>query len=254
MANWDLKGKRVLITGGTKGIGKAIVEEFLGLGAEVMIVARNGHEVDELVGVWRGEGRQVSGVAGDITKPADRKRIGEAVEERWGALDTLVNNAGMNIRRKLADYSDEEIQQVLELNLFGAIALCRVCLPFLMLGAGASVINVSSVAGSVDIQTGVPYGISKAALIQLSRNLAVEWVEHGIRVNTVSPWYTDTPLVETVLKQPDRLQRIIDKTPMSRVAQPEEVAAAAAFLAMDKASYITGIELRVDGGMLSKGL
>ena len=91
-------------------------------------------------------------------------------------------------------------------------------------------------------------------MIQLSRNLAVEWAEHGIRVNTVSPWYTDTPLVETVLKQPDRLQRIIDKTPMSRVAQPEEVAAAAAFLAMDKASYITGIELVVDGGMLSKGL
>ena len=254
MANWDLKGKRVLITGGTKGIGKAIAEEFLGLGAEVMIVARNGHEVDELVRVWRGQGRQVSGVAGDITKPADRKRIGEAIGERWGALDTLVNNAGMNIRRKLADYTEEEIRQVLELNLFGAIALCRVCLPFLMLGSGASVINVSSVAGSVDIQTGVPYGISKAALIQLSRNLAVEWAEHGIRVNTVSPWYTDTPLVETVLKRPDRLQRIIDKTPLSRVAQPEEVAGAVAFLAMDKASYITGIELRVDGGMLSKGL
>ena len=219
-----------------------------------MIVARNGHELDELVGVWRGQGRRVSGVAADVTKAADSKRIGEAVEERWGALDTLVNNAGMNIRRKLEDYSEEEIRQVLELNLFGAIALCRLCLPYLMLGSGASVVNVSSVAGSVDIRTGVPYGISKAALIQLSRNLAVEWAEHGIRVNTVSPWYTDTPLVETVLKRPDRLQRIIDKTPMSRVAQPEEVAAAAAFLAMDKASYITGIELRVDGGMLSKGL
>jgi tropinone reductase I len=254
MANWDLKGKRVLITGGTKGIGKAIAEEFLELGAEVMIVARNGHELDELVRVWREEGKRVSGVAADITNSADRKRIGAAVEERWGALDTLVNNAGMNIRRKLEDYSDEEIRQVLELNLFGAISLCRLCLPLLMLGAGASVVNVSSVAGSVDIRTGVPYGVSKAALIQLSRNLAVEWVEHGIRVNTVSPWYTDTPLVESVLKRPDRLQRIIDKTPMSRVAQPEEVAAAAAFLAMDKASYITGIELRVDGGMLSKGL
>jgi tropinone reductase I len=254
MANWDLKGKRVLITGGTKGIGKAIAEEFLGLGAEVMIVARKGHELDELVREWQDKGKRVWGVAADITKAADRKRIGEAVEERWGALDTLVNNAGMNIRRKLEDYSEEEIRQVLELNLFGAIELCRLCLPFLMLGSGASVVNISSVAGHVDIGTGVPYGVSKAALIQLSRNLAVEWAEHGIRVNTVSPWYTDTPLVESVLKRPDRLQRIIDKTPMSRVAQPEEVAAAAAFLAMDKASYITGIELRVDGGMLSKGL
>jgi Tropinone reductase 1 len=268
MANWDLKGKRALITGGTKGIGKAIAEEFLALGAEVIVVARNKHEVDELVEVGlapKSEGRngptggpdgrrRVSGVAGDITNPGDRQRIGEAIEERWGALDTLVNNAGTNIRRKLADYSEEEIRQVIELNLFGAIALCRLCLPFLMLGTGASVVNISSVAGSIDIQTGAPYGMSKAALIQLSRSLAVEWAEHGIRVNTVSPWYTDTPLVETVLKRPDRLQRIIDGTPLSRVAQPEEVASAVAFLAMDKASYITGIDLPVDGGMLSKGL
>jgi tropinone reductase I len=254
MANWDLKGKRALITGGTKGIGKAIAEEFSALGAEVIVVARNKHEVDELVRVWREDGRLVSGVAGDITKPADRQRIGEAIEERWGALDTLVNNAGTNIRRKLADYSEEEIRQVIELNLFGAIALCRLCLPFLMLGTGASVVNISSVAGGVDVQTGAPYGVSKAALIQLSRNLAVEWAEHGIRVNTVSPWYTDTPLVESVLKRPDRLQRIIDRTPLNRVAQAEEVAGAAAFLAMDKASYITGIDLPVDGGMLSKGL
>ena len=144
MANWDLKGKRALITGGTKGIGKAIAEEFLGLGAEVIVVARNKHELDELLRVWREEGKQVSGVAGDITKPADRQRIGEAIEERWGALDTLVNNAGTNIRRKLADYSEEEIRQVIELNLFGAIELCRLCLPFLMLGTGAGVVNISS--------------------------------------------------------------------------------------------------------------
>jgi tropinone reductase I len=254
MANWDLQGKRALITGGTKGIGKAIAEEFLALGAEVMIVARNKHEVDELVRVWQEQGRRVSGVVGDITKTADRTRIGEAISERWGALDTLVNNAGTNIRRKLADYSEDEIRQVIELNLFGAITLCRLCLPFLLLGAGASVVTISSVAGHVDIRTGAPYGMSKAALIQLSRSLAVEWAEHGIRVNTVSPWYTDTPLVETVLKRPDRLQRIIDGTPLSRVAQPEEVASAVAFLAMDKASYITGIDLPVDGGMLSKGL
>jgi Tropinone reductase 1 len=127
MANWDLEGKRALITGGTKGIGRAIAEEFLALGAEVMIVARNKHEVDELVEVGlapKSEGRngptggpsgrkRVSGVVGDLTKPADRTRIGEAISERWGALDTLVNNAGTNIRRKLADYSDDEIRQVI---------------------------------------------------------------------------------------------------------------------------------------------
>src|ERR1700743_460356 len=165
MANWDLKGKRAVIPGVTKGMGKAVAEEFLVLGAEVMVVARNGHELDELLRVLREQGWQVSGVAGDITKTAERKRIGAAIEERWGALDTLVNNAGMNIRRRLADYAEDEIRQVIELNLFGAIEICRLCLPFLMLGTGASVVNISSVAGSVDIRTGAPYGVTKAALI-----------------------------------------------------------------------------------------
>ncbi len=123
-----------------------------------------------------------------------------------------------------------------------------------MLGSGASVVNVASVAGRVDVGSGAPYGMTKAALIQLSRNLAVEWARHGIRVNAVSPWYTDTPLVETVLNNPDRLQRIIDRTVLERVAQPEEVAAVAAFLAMDKASYITGQNIEIDGGMAAKGI
>ena len=254
MTNWNLKAKRALITGGTKGIGKAIAEEFLALGAEVMIVARNKHEVEELVRLWQEEGQQVTGVVGDVTKAADRKRIGEAIGERWGVLDVLVNNAGTNIRKKLEEYTEEEYRHVLEVNLFGAIEMCRLCLPYLMLGAAASVVNISSVSGSVDTQSGVPYGVSKAALIQLSRNLAVEWAEHGIRVNTVSPWYTDTPLAGPVLKRPDRLQRIIDRTPLSRVAQAEEVANAVAFLAMDKASYITGQNIVTDGGMLAKGL
>ena len=254
MTNWDLQGKRALITGGTKGIGKAIAEEFLTLGAEVMIVARDKQDVAELVRLWQQEGKLVTGVAGDVTKHADREKIGKAIGDRWGALDVLVNNAGTNIRKKMEEYTEEEIRHVLEVNLFGAIAICRLCMPYLMSGNGSSVVNISSVSGSVDTHSGAPYGVSKAALIQLSRNLAVEWAGHGIRVNTVSPWYTDTPLTGPVLKQPDRLQRIIDRTPLARVAQAEEVASVAAFLAMDKASYITGQNIVTDGGMMAQGL
>jgi Tropinone reductase 1 len=254
MKKWDLQGKKALITGGTKGIGKAIAEEFLALGAEVMIVARNGKEVHDLVHLWQAGGGAVSGVVGDISKEEDRQKIKAAIEERWGSLDVLVNNAGTNIRKKLVDYAEEEYRQVLEVNLFGTIALCRLCYPYLVRGTGASVVNIASVAGSVDVQSGAPYGISKAAIIQLSRNLATEWAENNIRVNAVSPWYTDTPLVAPVLSQPERLQRIIHRTPLGRVAQAEEVAAAVAFLAMDKASYITGQNIAIDGGMLVKGL
>ena len=254
MKKWDLQGKRALITGGTKGIGKAIAEEYLALGAEVMIVARDKHGVDETVRLWQAEGKAVTGIVGDVSKAADRKRIVSAIEERWGALDVLVNNAGTNIRKKIEEYTDEEIRHVLEVNLFSAIEISRLCLHYLMLGIGPSVINISSVSGLVDTHSGAPYGMSKAALIQLSRNLAIEWAEHGIRVNSISPSYTDTPLTAAVLKQPARLQHIIDRTPLNRIAQSEEIAGAAAFLAMEKASYITGQNIVIDGGLLAKGL
>ena len=254
MKKWDLQGKRALVTGGTKGIGKAIAEEFLALGAEVMIVARDEKEVQRLVRLWQAERKLVTGLAGDVSRPDCRQKIVEAIEERWGALDVLVNNAGTNIRKRLVQYSEEEYRSVLEVNLFSSIELCRLCLPLLVRGRSANVVNIASVAGCVDVQTGAPYGMSKAALIQLSRHLAVEWAEHGIRVNTVSPWYTDTPLAEPMLKTPERFRRIIERTPMNRVAQAEEVASVVAFLAMDKASYITGQNFVADGGMLVNGL
>jgi NAD(P)-dependent dehydrogenase (short-subunit alcohol dehydrogenase family) len=254
MKKWDLRGKKALVTGGTKGIGRAIAEEFLELGAEVIIVARNAKEVHELVHLWKQEGKLVTGVVADVSDEEGRQWIKAAIQERWGRLDVLVNNVGMNIRKKLVDYVEEEYRQIFDVNLFATIELCRICQPYLQLGIGASVVNIASVAGSVDVGSGAPYGMTKAALIQLTRNLAAEWAEFGIRVNAVSPWYTDTPLVEKVLKQPDRFQRIIDRTLLNRVAQPEEVAAAAAFLAMDHASYITGQNIVIDGGMAAKGI
>src|ERR1700744_6454266 len=130
MKQWNLNGKRALVTGGTKGIGKAIAEEFLGLGAEVMIVARDKHALDELVYLWQKEGKPVTGVAGDVAKAADRGKIKAAIEERWGALDILVNNAGTNVRKKIEEYSEEEIRLVLEVNLFAAVELSRICLPY----------------------------------------------------------------------------------------------------------------------------
>ncbi len=252
--NWSLKGKKALVTGGTKGIGLAIVEEFLALGAEVFLVARNQPEVENLIGTLQTRGSNVDGMAADVSDGDARVKIIDTLTARWGRLDILVNNVGTNVRKRFIEYTEEEYRRLFEINLFSLMEICRLSHPLLLKGQNASVINMASVAGTFDVQSGPPYGITKAGIIQLSRHLACEWALQNIRVNTVSPWYIATPLTVPVLTNKDRLEKIIARTPMARVGQPSEVASAVAYLAMDHASYITGQNLQVDGGMSVKGL
>ena len=248
MNSWSLSGKKTLVTGGTKGIGEAIVNEFLALGADVIAVARN-------TGAMEGaKSPHLQLVQGDVTDSFFRHQLLRKISETWGKLDILVNNVGTNIRKEFTGYTEEEYRKLFETNMFAMMALTQGSFDLLKKSGNASIINMASVAGSVDVQSGPPYGMTKAAIIQFSRHLAVEWAPHHIRVNTVSPWYIQTPLTEPVLSKPERLEKILARTPMGRVGQPEEVAGVVSFLAMDKASYITGQNITVDGGMTSKGL
>lgn len=244
--NWNLKGKKALITGGTKGIGLAITNEFLALGAEVLVVARDTSILPPT--------EHLHLLNGDVSDSAFRQKMTEHITHHWGKLDILVNNVGTNIRKKFADYTEEEYRKIFEINLFSVTDITQKAYPLLKKSAHASVINIASVAGTFDVQSGPPYGMTKAAIIQLTHHLAAEWAPDGIRVNAVSPWYIQTPLTSSVLSQPDRLEKILARTPMSRVGQPEEVASIVTFLAMDSASYITGQNIMVDGGMSVKGL
>ncbi len=242
-ATWDLKGKRALITGGTRGIGAATVDEFLALGAEVVTVSRA-----------PAQRKDVLTIQGDVGIAADRERIARELAARWDHLDVLVNNAGMNIRKPWTEINDEERDTVLNTNALGPMDLTKRLLPLLRNGSKACVVNVASVAGFVDVGSGATYALSKAALLQFTRSLAVEWAPMKIRVNAVAPWYIRTPLTEPVLSQPERMDKILPRTPMRRVGTPEEVAAAIAFLAMDKASFITGQCIVADGGFLALGM
>jgi len=230
---WDLKGKRALVTGGTKGIGKAICEELRALGAEVISIAREGADI-----------------TADLV--TDRAKILAAVGE--APLHVLVHNAGTNIRKPLVDYDDATWHRILDLDLTAAILLSRDLHPVLRAAQGASVIHIGSVAGHLALPTGVAYAAAKAGLAQAARTLALEWARDRIRVNTVSPWYTRTPLAAPVLADPAKLAAIVARTPLGRVAEPREVATAVAFLAMAESSYITGQDLLVDGGMSIQGL
>jgi tropinone reductase I len=248
--NWTLLGKKTLITGGTKGIGLAITKEFLELEADVLVVARDAKSIQGKVK----HSANLFTMDGDVTDPTFRAQLINRVKDNWGKLDVLVNNVGTNVRKKFTEYTEEEYRKLFETNLFSLTEITRLAYPLLKKSGNASVINMASVAGSFDLQTGPPYGMTKAAIIQLSKHLAAEWAPDGIRVNAVSPWYIQTPLTESVLAQPDRLERILARTPMNRVGQPEEVASLVTYLAMDKASYITGQNIMVDGGMSVKGL
>ena len=250
MNYWSLEGKKAVVTGGTKGIGLAIAQEFLDLGAEVLVVARDTKQIENKL---RGSARLFR-LDGDVTDAAFRQRILQKVNENWGKLDLLVNNVGTNIRKKFIEYTEGEYRKVFETNLFSMTALTQGAFELLKNSGHASVINIASYAGAFDVQSGTPYGMTKAAVIQLTRHLAVEWAPFNIRVNAVSPWYIETPLTVPVLSQPDRLEKIVARTPLGRVGQPEEISGIVAFLAMDKSSYITGQNIFVDGGASVKGL
>ena len=250
MNNWSLKGKKAVVTGGTKGIGLAIVQEFLELGADVLAVAR---DTKSIQGKLKNSA-QLFVLDGDVTDGAFRQQLIQKVTENWGKLDVLVNNVGTNVRKRFVEYSEDEYRQLFETNLFSLTEITRLAFPLLQKSGKASVVNMASVAGTFDVLTGAPYGMTKAAIIQFTRHLAVEWAPANIRVNSISPWYIETPLTAPIMSNVERMKKIIDRTPLGRVGQPEEVAGLTAFLAMDGASYITGQNIMVDGGMSVKGL
>ena len=252
-SKWNLKDKIALITGATKGIGLAIADEFAGLGAGVFIVARDQKMIDKQVATYRENGYQAWGCKADVTSKEDRVRLFERIHTEVGKLDIVVNNVGMNIRKKTVTYAEEEYFQIIQTNMHATFDICQRSYELLKKSDTGALVNVVSVAGMTHIRTGAPYGMTKAALIQLTRNLAGEWAHDNIRVNAVAPWYTRTPLVSKLLKDQAYFDNIIERTPLGRIAEPEEVASAVAFLCMPASSYITGEWLVVDGGFLING-
>jgi Tropinone reductase 1 len=246
-SRWRLDGLRALVTGGTKGIGLAIANELLDLGAEVAVVSRKDGGAGNPLATAASTGR-LHAVRADVSTAEGRARVLDGLPAGWDALDILVNNVGTNIRKSSLTISDAEFRTVMETNLTSAWDLSRALQPRLAASGHASLVNIGSVAGMRSVGSGAAYAMSKAALAHLTRYLAVEWAPDRIRVNMVSPWYTRTPLAAPVLDQPDVLQSIVDRTPLGRVAEPEEIAALVAFLCLPAASYITGQEIAVDGG------
>lgn len=234
-----------IVTGASRGIGRAIAKTLQSRGACVVAAARNFAGLEPTPNLYP--------VTADVSKDAGREALVEAALQRYGRLDGLVNNVGLAFRATATETRLENFREMLEVNVLAAFALARLAYPSLKSSRG-TIVNISSVMSRRVLPNRIAYGTSKAALDHLTRSLAVEWGPDGIRVNAVLPWFTRTEMVAQVLKDRAFEERLIAMTPLRRLAESEDIARAAAFLALPESNFITGQVLAVDGGYLVQGL
>lgn len=244
----QLTGKTAVVTGGNSGIGLAIARAFRDQGASVAIFGRN---AETLAAAEQQLGDEALAVEGDAARPADLVRLCDAAAERFGGIDVLVANAGIVELGGIADIDEEMFDRTSDVNFKGVFFTVRAALPHLR--PGASVILITSGSNRVGSPSAPIYAATKAAVRSLARSLAADLVGRGIRVNALSPGFIDTSIFDRSGMHggdPDQFfAKLEEMIPMGRVGHPEEVADAALFLASDAASYVTGIELSVSGGL-----
>ncbi|XP_019186202.1 PREDICTED: tropinone reductase homolog [Ipomoea nil] len=255
---WSLKGMTALVSGGTRGIGAAIVEELAGFGAEVHTCSRNQKELDHKVQQWQAKGFKVSGSVCDLASREQRKHLIHTVSSVFnGKLNILVNNAAISKMEKATDYDAEEFSRMIETNVESPYHLTQLAYPLLKATENASVVFISSLAGHVALPAFSVYGSSKAAINQLTKNLACEWGNDGIRVNAVSPSGVRTAPIKREEIDPSILKvygGIMMRTALKPIAEANEISPLVAFLCLPAAaSHITGQVILIDGGYTAGG-
>lgn len=249
----DLKGKVVIVTGSTRGIGNEIAKVFKEMGSRVVINARNPNEVSEVVKKLNDEisDGEAIGVPGDVSKYEDCERIVNTTVERFGRVDVLVNNAGINMIRDSLNLSIDDWERTLRIDLFSAFYMSQLVAKVMVSKRiKGSIINIASMVGPiVALPKRAAYAAAKAGLVGLTRVLAVEWAPLGIRVNAIAPGYIWSSAQEVNIARGEYTRQDIEgRVPMGRYGDAREVAYVAAFLASELSSYVTGSLIVVDGG------
>ncbi|HJS31666.1 MAG TPA: glucose 1-dehydrogenase [Alphaproteobacteria bacterium] len=254
MASFDLSGRVVVVTGGNGGIGLGMARGLAGAGAAVVVAARNADKGAAAVADLARLGADAAFIGVDVADQASSRAMVAQTAERFGRLDILINNAGINVRKPPEDYAAEEWRDIIDINLKGAFFCAQAAYPEMRRAGGGKIVNIGSMTSIFGVPFAAPYAASKGGIVQLTRALATAWAKDNIQVNAVLPGWIDTDLTKKARQQVDGLQeRVVARTPAGRWGAPDDFAGIAVFLAAPASDFITGVAIPVDGGYSIQG-
>ena len=248
---FDLSGRKALVTGGSRGIGRALAEGLARAGADVAVSGRNEATLEETVTAIVARGVKAAAVRMDVSRPQDCREGVERAVEALGGLDILVNNAGVEEVRPSLEGDEALWDKILDTNLKGAFFCAQAAAAHMRRTGGGAILNICSLTSEVGIPTAVPYGSSKTGLLGMTRALSAEWAALGIRVNAIAPGYFHTAMTDVFYRDLEWQDAMLKKIPLRRFGRLDDLIGAAIFLVSDASAYVTGQCLAIDGGFLA---
>ena len=245
---FDIRGKVALVTGASKGLGKAMAMGLAKAGADLALCARSLEELRKTKAEAESHGVKANVYRMDVLSRASIQESISSMIKDFGKIDILVNNAGVNVRKPVTQLAEREWDLVLDTNLKGYFLVAQAVAPHMIARSKGKIINIASIMGTVALDNLVAYASSKGGVVQMTKVMAIEWAKHNINVNAIGPTYFETPLVAALRDDPDRFRFINERTPMGRWGQPEELEGTVIFLASQASDFITGQTIYVDGG------